>query len=233
MLEELLKNGLAGMGLTPDADAPLRFRRYYELLTERNRVMNLTAISGEDETARLHFLDSAAALLAEPLGGKTVIDVGSGAGFPGLPMKIVDPSLSLTLLDAQRKRVDFLREVCGALGFTDTPCLQARAEECGALREMFDCAVSRAVARLNVLCELCLPYVKVGGCFLALKGPAAAAELPEAGRAIALLGGTYERTVSCALPGTETEHGILVIRKTAPTPKKYPRRFALIKSAPL
>ena len=217
MLEELLKNGLAGMGLTPDADAPLRFRRYYELLTERNRVMNLTAISGE----------------AEPLGGKTVIDVGSGAGFPGLPMKIVDPSLSLTLLDAQRKRVDFLREVCGALGFTDTPCLQARAEECGALREMFDCAVSRAVARLNVLCELCLPYVKVGGCFLALKGPAAAAELPEAGRAIALLGGTYERTVSCALPGAETEHGILVIRKTAPTPKKYPRRFALIKSAPL
>ena len=126
-----------------------------------------------------------------------------------------------------------LREVCGALGFTDTPCLQARAEECGALREMFDCAVSRAVARLNVLCELCLPYVKVGGCFLALKGPAAAAELPEAGRAIALLGGTYERTVSCALPGAETEHGILVIRKTAPTPKKYPRRFALIKSAPL
>jgi 16S rRNA (guanine527-N7)-methyltransferase len=233
MLEELLKSGLAALGLPAAEDALPLFRKYYDLLTARNRVMNLTAIAGEDETARLHFLDSAAALLPEPLAGRRVIDVGSGAGFPGLPMKLLEPSLSLTLLDAQRKRVDFLREVCEALGLADTACIHARAESGAALRETFDCAVSRAVARLNVLAELCLPYVKPGGVFLALKGPAAVDELSEAQKAVCLLGGTVERLFGYDLPGGSERRSIVVIRKTAPTPKKYPRRFALIKSSPL
>ena len=233
MLEEILENGLAEMGLTPPAAALVQFRQYYELLSERNEVMNLTAISGEDESARLHFLDSAAALLAEPLAGKRVIDVGTGAGFPGLPLRILEPSITLTLLDSLQKRIGFLQEVCDSLGLQDVECIHARAEECGGRREQYDCAVSRAVARLNVLCELCLPYVKVGGVFLALKGPAVTEELADAQKAVSLLGGSVERVFDYAIPGEDLHHNIVVIRKTAPTPKKYPRRFALIKSAPL
>lgn len=233
MLEEILEQGLREMGLTPAAEALPRFRQYYTMLEARNQVMNLTAITGEDASARLHFLDSAAALLAMPLAGKRVIDVGTGAGFPGLPLKIVEPSVSLTLLDSLQKRVCFLQEVCDALGLRDVECVHARAEECGARREQYDCAVSRAVARLNVLCELCLPYVKVGGAFLALKGPAVTEELDGAQKAISLLGGRAETVLDYAVPGEDLHHNIVVIRKIAPTPKKYPRRFALIKSSPL
>lgn len=233
MLEEILTNGFTEMGLVPPAQALAQLRQYYELLSERNKVMNLTAISGEGASARLHFLDSAAALLAEPLRGRRVIDVGTGAGFPGLPIRIMEPTVSLTLLDSLQKRVGFLAEVCDALGLDDVECIHARAEECGARREQYDYAVSRAVARLNILCELCLPYVKTGGAFLALKGPAVTEELAEARHAIALLGGSVERVFDYAIPGEELHHNIVVIRKTAPTPKKYPRRFALIKSAPL
>lgn len=233
MLEEILTNGFASLGLSLPPEAPALFRRYWEMLEEWNQVMNLTAITGEAETARLHFLDSAAALLPVPLAGSRVIDVGSGAGFPGLPMRIAESSLSLTLLDSLGKRVDFLSRVCAELGLSDVECVHARAEECLARRETYDCAVSRAVARLNVLCELCLPYVRVGGCFLALKGPAAPEEIDEAQRAIAALGGTLEQVYEYALPGEAMQHRIVVIRKTARTPKKYPRRFALIKKSPL
>ena len=233
MLEETLRTGLSAMGL-PCGEAVLaRFRAYYQTLEETNRVMNLTAISGEDDSARRHFLDSAAPLLLFPLAGKDVIDVGTGAGFPGLPLKILEPALRLTLLDSLQKRVGFLQRTCQLLGFDDVDCVHGRAEECGARRERYDYAVSRAVARLNILCELCLPYVKPGGAFLALKGPAAAEELREAEQAIAALGGTVERVYDYDLPGEALRHNIIVIRKTAPTPKKYPRRFALIKSAPL
>jgi len=233
MLEEILTNGFAEMGLSAGAEAIAQFRRYYTLLDEWNKVMNLTAISGEAETARLHFLDSAAALLPEPLSGKRVIDVGTGAGFPGLPMKLLAPTISLTLLDSLGKRVDFLSRVCAELSLSDVECVHARAEECGDRREAYDCAVSRAVARLNMLCELCLPYVRVGGVFLALKGPAAQEEIDGAQKAVAALGGTLERVLGYAVPGGELQHRIVVIRKTAPTPKKYPRRFALIKKSPL
>ena len=233
MLEEILKNGLAEMGLSVPEKAIGQFRQYYELLSERNKVMNLTAISGEDASARLHFLDCAAALLPESLAGKRIIDVGTGAGFPGLPIKILEPSASMTLLDSLQKRVGFLSEVCETLGLTGVECVHARAEECGARREQYDYAVSRAVARLNVLCELCLPYVRVGGAFLALKGPAVTEELADAQRAIATLGGKVEQVFDYAVPGEQLHHNIVVIRKIAPTAKKYPRRFALIKSAPL
>ena len=233
MLEETLKNGLIELGLPAEADAVSRFRAYYDALSAANRVMNLTAISGEDETARLHFLDSAAPLLLFPMEGAAVIDVGAGAGFPGLPLKLLVPSLSLTLLDSQRKRVDFLESVRASLGLEGVACVHGRAEDCGERRERYDFAVSRAVARLNVLCELCLPYVKPGGAFLALKGPAVTEELREAERAIPALGGAVERVFDYAIPGGDERHNIVVIRKTASTPKKYPRAFAQIKKTPL
>ena len=233
MLEETLRTGLSAMGLPCGETVLARFRAYYQTLEETNRVMNLTAISGEDDSARRHFLDSAAPLLLFPLAGKSVIDVGTGAGFPGLPLKILEPALRLTLLDSLQKRVGFLQRTCELLGFDDVDCVHGRAEECGTRRERYDYAVSRAVARLNILCELCLPYVKPGGAFLALKGPAAAEELREAEQALAALGGTVEQVYDYDLPGEVLRHNIIVIRKTGPTPKKYPRRFALIKSAPL
>lgn len=233
MLEDILRSGLSEMGLRADKRAAERFRLYYELLSEKNAVMNLTAISGEEDTARLHFLDSLSPLLLFGMAGRSVIDVGTGAGFPGLPLKIACPGLKLTLLDSQNKRVEFLSEVCQRLELDGVECVHARAEECVERREGYDFAVSRAVARLNVLCELCLPYVKPGGAFLALKGPALSEELSEAEKAISTLGGKLERVFDYAIPGVEARHNIAVIRKLSPTPKKYPRRFALIKKNPL
>lgn len=233
MLEDILRSGLSEMGLSAGEKAAERFRLYYELLSEKNAVMNLTAISGEEDTARLHFLDSLSPLLMFNMAGHSVIDVGTGAGFPGLPLKIACPGLKLTLLDSQNKRVEFLSEVCQKLGLDDVECVHGRAEEFPDRRESYDFAVSRAVARLNVLCELCLPYVKPGGAFLALKGPALAEELAESEKAIRTLGGKLERVFDYAIPGVEARHNIAVIRKVSPTPKKYPRRFALIKKSPI
>lgn len=233
MLEACLRDGFAAMGIPADDLALERFRRYYEALEETGRHMNLTAIHGEEAVARLHFLDSAAPLLRFPLEGKRVIDVGTGAGFPGLPLKILCPSIALTLLDSLRKRLDFLDGLCRDLGLEDVTLVHGRAEEPGALRERFDVSLSRAVARLNLLCELCLPYVRVGGVFLAMKGPGAAEELAEARAAIGCLGGEAEEIFPYDLPGEETNHNIVVIRKTRPTPAAYPRKFAVMKKSPL
>ena len=229
MLEEIL-----GEALDVDELALRRFRRYYELLTEWNKVMNLTAIEGEENTARLHFLDCAALTQLIDLKGKRIIDVGTGAGFPGLVLKILCPEMELTLLDSLDKRVKFLSTVCGELGFEDVRCLHARAEEPPtALRESFDLACSRAVARLNLLSELCLPYVKQGGLFAAMKGPEVTEELREAEKGIRLLGGETERVAEYAVPGTELRHNAVLIRKIAATPKKYPRKWAVMKKQPL
>lgn len=233
MLEDILRSGFSEMALSIGPKGVEQFRLYYELLSEKNAVMNLTAISGEEDTARLHFLDSLSPLLLFDMDGRSVIDVGTGAGFPGLPLKIACPELQLTLLDSQNKRVEFLSGVCRELGLSDVECVHARAEDCAERRESYDFAVSRAVARLNVLCELCLPYVKPGGAFLALKGPAVSEELDEAKKAISALGGELERVFDYALPCVDARHNIVVIRKVSPTPKKYPRRFALIKKSPL
>ena len=233
-MREILADGLRELGLQPDERAVERFVGYYEYLEERNRVMNLTAISGAEDVARLHFLDCATLCTVADFRNASVIDVGTGAGFPGLPVKILEPSVSLTLLDSLRKRVDFLSETCEKLELENVRCIHARAEEAEqSLRESYDYAVSRAVARLNVLCELCLPFVRVGGTFLAMKGPDCAEELAEAENAIRLLGGEVERIVPCVIPGIDTHHCIAVIRKVAPSPGKYPRRFAKIQKEPL
>ena len=232
-MEQILREGFAALGLPLTDEALSRYQRYYSYLSERSQVMNLTAIHGEAETARLHFLDCAALLALEKLDGASVIDVGSGAGFPGLPMKIACPSLRLTLLDSLQKRVQFLSETCALLGLDDVRCLHARAEEAPALRESFDAAVSRAVARLAVLAELCLPFVRVGGVFLAMKGPGAAEELAEASAAIEKLGGGAAEILPYEIPGAEQTRSVVRIRKLAPTPAQYPRRWAKIQKQPL
>lgn len=234
MLEELLRSGFSALDLGCDARTLERYRIYFEYLEEMNKVMNLTAISGEKDVAQLHFLDCAQLLTVDSFSGKRVIDVGTGAGFPGLAMKIACPDMSLTLLDSLDKRVNFLKNTCERLSFPDVTCVHARAEELPqGYRQSFDFALSRAVARLNLLCELCLPYVKKGGAFIAMKGSDLDEELHEAERCIRTLGGKVEQKLDYTIPGTDVTHCALVIRKVADTPAKYPRRWAQIKKSPL
>ena len=231
-MEQLLRDGLTTLGL-PTGGIPALIR-YADLLVEKNKVMNLTAITEPADIAALHFLDSAALLTLADWKGKTVADIGPGAGFPGLPLRIVDPSIRLTLLDAQNKRVEFLKEVCGELGLADVECVHARAEEFAAdHREGFDLVTSRAVAALPLLCELCLPLVKVGGYFAAMKSVDADAELASAAHAIEVLGGAVDHVTDYAIPGTEVHHRVIFIKKCRETGKKYPRAFAKIKKNPL
>lgn len=231
-MEQLLRDGLTTLGL-PTGGIPALIR-YADLLVEKNKVMNLTAITEPADIAALHFLDSAALLTLADWKGKTVVDIGTGAGFPGLPLRIVDPSIRLTLLDAQNKRVEFLKEVCGELGLADVECVHARAEEFAAdHREGFDLVTSRAVAALPLLCELCLPLVKVGGYFAAMKSVDADAELASAAHAIEVLGGAVDHVTDYAIPGTEVHHRVIFIKKCRETGKKYPRAFAKIKKNPL
>lgn len=222
------------MGIPCNAEMLKRFRLYYEALEESGKVMNLTAIHGEEDVARLHFLDCAALLGLADFSEKTVFDIGTGAGFPGLVLKICDPTIQLTLLDSLDKRVEFLRATCSALGFSDVRCLHARAEEAVTQhRESADIVSSRAVANLNILSELCLPYVKEGGLFISMKGPAFEEELDAAKPAIRILGGKTEGCKAYTIPGTDVTHSAILIRKTAKTPQRYPRRWAQIKKSPL
>ncbi len=216
-------------GLPPEAVQAMC--RFGQALLEKNQVMNLTAITDPAQVGRLHFLDSLTLLDLADFRGKQVIDVGCGGGFPGVPLKIACPEMELTLLDSLGKRMDWLAQILPGLG-VEARCVTARAEEAVAgCRESYDFAVSRAVARLNVLCELCLPYVQVGGTFLAMKGAAAQAEVEQARGAIRRLGGEVARLA--AFPQVGQEHAVVVIRKIRPTPAQFPRRFAKIKQQPL
>jgi len=221
----------------PRLDLPLSEQRQEALcafgaaVIEQNKVMNLTAITQPDQVAKLHLLDSLTLLTLEDLRGKRMIDVGCGAGFPGVPVKIACPEVELTLLDSLGKRMQWLETVLPTLG-VEAECVTARAEEAVAeRRESYDIATSRAVARLNILLELTAPYVKVGGKVLAMKGTAAQEELAEAKNAIAKLGLKLERVAE--FPVDDTAHTVIVLRKVAPTPPKYPRRYAKIKQSPL
>ena len=234
-MKERIERGLTALGIdAPGGAAALA--EYGRLLLEQNQVMNLTAITAPDQVADLHFLDCAALLNAPGISfaGKSLIDVGTGAGFPGLPLRILEPTIRLTLLDSLGKRVDFLRETADAMGLRRVRCVHARAEEFARKhREQFDIATSRAVAQLNVLCELTLPLVKVGGVFLAMKSVESDPELQEARSAIAQLGGAVEDVADYTIPGTEVTHRVVRIRKERPTPAGFPRAFARIKKAPL
>ena len=228
-MEQTLRSECARLGIALTDAQVAQLCRFGQALIEKNKVMNLTAITEPQAVAKLHFADCLALLQAADFRGKSVIDVGCGAGFPGVPLKLGEPTIELTLLDSLQKRVIWLRETLEDMG-VEARCVAARAEEYAA-REQFDFAVSRAVARLNVLAELCLPFVKVGGCFLAMKAAAAEEELSEAKRAVKLLGGEWERTEEYEIDGACRR--VLLFRKTRPTPKQYPRRFAKIKQQPL
>ena len=232
-IQALLRAGLTQLGLSPDT-AP-QLERYGQLLAEKNQVMNLTAITDPVEVAQKHMLDCAALLGAARFQGKSVIDVGSGAGFPGLVLKLCEGSIDLTLLDSLQKRVDWLEEAAQALGVSVT-ALHGRAEELGKtpeLREQFDIATARAVADLRILCELCLPLVKVGGVFLAMKAEDCRDEVDAAGRCISLLGGRLLKSYTYQVPGTDLTRRVIRVEKIAPTAEQYPRRFARIQNAPL
>ena len=232
-MKQALYSGLEELGLSLTEQQTEALCGFGRALIEKNRVMNLTAITEPEAVARLHFLDCLALLKLTDFAGKTVIDVGCGAGFPGVPLKIGQPELELTLLDSLRKRIDWLLETLPALGI-EAECVSARAEEYAAgHREQYDVATSRAVARLNLLSELCLPLVKVGGVFLAMKGTDSDQELSQAAHAIGELGGKVERIWDYPVPGTEAVHRAVLIRKIRPTPKAYPRRFSRIKQSPL
>lgn len=231
-MRDLLTAGLTALDLDPAAADKLA--RYAELLLEKNKVMNLTAITAPRDVATLHLLDCAALAAQLDLSGKRVIDVGTGAGFPGMVLAILTPDARFTLLDSLGKRVDFLRETADAMGLRRVRCVHARAEEFARKhREQFDIATSRAVAQLNVLCELTLPLVKVDGVFLAMKSVESDPELQEARSAIAQLGGAVEDVTDYTIPGTEVTHRVVRIRKERPTPAGFPRAFARIKKAPL
>ena len=231
-MRDTLTRGLAQLGLSADA-VPL-LEAYAALLLEKNRVMNLTAITEPQEVATLHLLDCAALLSMADLRGKRVIDVGTGAGFPGMVLRILEPDFDLTLLDSLGKRVDWLRETCDDMGLSRVTCVHARAEEfAGEHRQAYDMATSRAVAALPLLSELALPLVKVGGCFLAMKSVDSDAEIDSARGAIGQLGGKIEAIRDYAIPGTDVTHRVVIIRKVKDTPPQFPRSWARMKKAPL
>ena len=228
---EVLKQGLPQLGLELEEETCRKLCDFGEAVVEQNKVMNLTAITEPEKVARLHLLDSISLLKVMNLKGKQVIDVGCGAGFPGVPVKIACPEMKLTLLDSLGKRVKWLEQILPELG-VDARCITARAEEAVAdRREKYDVATSRAVARLNVLLELTAPYVRVGGYVLAMKGTAAQEEIDEAKNAIRRLGLKLEQIAE--FPIEDTAHKVIILKKIAPTPREFPRRYAKIKQAPL
>ena len=230
-MKKALCEGLPNLGLQLQPQAVDTLCLFGEAVIEQNKVMNLTAITEPAQVAKLHLLDSLSLLTLEDLKGKKVIDVGCGAGFPGVPLKIACPEMRLTLLVSLGKRMAWLEQVLPGLG-VDVTCVTARAEEfVTGCRETYDVATSRAVARLNILLELTAPYVKVGGVVLAMKGTAAQEELDEAKNAVKQLGLKVERIQE--FPADGTAHTVIVLRKVSATPAKYPRRYAKIKQNPL
>ena len=234
-MTEIMKNtlceGLPRLGLNLDEKTCDTLCAFGAAVVEQNKVMNLTAITEPDQVAKLHLLDSLSILAVKDLKGKKVVDVGCGAGFPGVPVKIACPEADLTLLDSLGKRMNWLETILPQLG-VEAKCVTARAEEAVAsVRESYDVATSRAVARLNVLLELTAPFVKVGGYVLAMKGTAAMEELEEAKKAIKTLGLKLEEVREFPVDGTA--HTVIVLKKVASTPAKFPRRFAKIKQSPL
>ena len=228
---QTLSEGLPMLELQLEESIQKKLCDFGHAMVKQNEVMNLTGITEDSAVAKLHLLDSLTVLSSASLSGKSLIDVGCGAGFPGVPLAIACPDAKITLLDSLGKRMKWLEEVLPSLGIT-AECVTARAEEAVATRrESYDYATSRAVARLNILLELTAPYVKVGGAVLAMKGAAAKEELAECAGAIKKLGLKLESVKEYPIDGTS--RAVIVLRKVSPTPKQYPRRFAKIKQSPL
>ena len=234
---ELMKNACDSVEMNFDEDKYNKFITYKNLLQEWNEKINLTAITEDKEVIKKHFIDCIKAFSENQFKeAKTLIDVGTGAGFPGLPIAIMKEDLNITLLDSLNKRVNFLNIVKNSLNLTNVTTIHSRAED-GArnkeLREKFDIATSRAVANMAVLSEFCLPYVKVCGYFIALKGPAITDELNDAKNAIGTLGGKLIEVIEVSVEGTDLKHNLVVIKKVKETPKTYPRKAGSITKKPI
>jgi len=214
-----------------------KFIKYKELIKEWNEKVNLTAIVEDSEIIKKHFVDSIKVFKFEKLkNASRIIDIGTGGGFPGIPMKIVNPNSKVVLLDSLNKRINFLNEVIKELSLENIETIHGRAEDFAKdnkFREKFDVAVSRAVANLTVLSEFCLPYVKVGGYFVALKGPAIEEEMKDAKNAIKILGGQVEKILEVDIEGSDLNHNLVVIKKIKETPGKYPRKAGMVTKNPL
>ena len=231
-MEQTLAEQLPLYGLELPEEIRKKLCDFGAAMVRQNEVMNLTAITEPEQVAKLHLLDSLTVLRCADLRGKSLIDVGCGAGFPGVPLSIACPEAKITLLDSLAKRMNWLQTVLPELGISNARCVTARAEEAvAACRETFDFATSRAVARLNILLELTAPYVKVGGAVLAMKGSAAREELEAAKTAVKKLGLKVEKIQDFEIDGAT--HSVIVLRKVSPTPPQFPRRYSKIKQAPL
>lgn len=234
---KILQKGAESFGIQLTAQQKDQFFEYYRLLVQWNEFMNLTAITEMEEVMEKHFVDSLALSKAAEVGKiETLIDVGTGAGFPGIPLKIAYPHLRVVLLDSLNKRVKFLNTVIEALGLTDIQAVHGRAEDAArqkAYREQFDAAVSRAVANMASLSEYCLPFIKVGGVFVPYKSGNIEEELKDAGKAVKTLGGTIRRVEKFQLPDTDIERSLVLIKKTERTDKRYPRKAGLPSKEPI
>lgn len=225
-------------GIELSAQQLAQFALYYELLVEWNEKMNLTAITEQSEVYLKHFYDCLMPLWLSPLKDEaiTLCDVGAGAGFPSIPLKIMCPQIQLTIVDSLNKRIQFLEHLVSELGLEQVRCVHGRAEEVGqnqTFREQFDVVTARAVASLNVLSEYCLPLVKKGGYFMALKAQKSEEEMDTAKKAITLFGAKFDSYATDFLPIEQSERTIILIKKTKETPNKYPRRAGLPAKKPI
>lgn len=234
---DILKQGIEDFGIESNEKMLTNFNIYKELLVEWNQKMNLTGIEDEKEVFIKHFLDSVSAVTKGYIkNGMSLIDVGTGAGFPGMPLKICLPELKVTLLDSLNKRINFLKEVANKLEINDIEFIHGRAEDFGKnedYRECFDIATARAVAGLPALMEFCVPFIKVGGYFVCLKGPNANLELEESKKAMDVLGIEYIEKIDIKLPEVDLNHNILVFKKIKNTPSKYPRKAGKVTKNPI
>ncbi|EQK40580.1 MULTISPECIES: 16S rRNA (guanine(527)-N(7))-methyltransferase RsmG [Paraclostridium] len=225
---DILKKGIEDLGLKCSDETIDKFSKYREILVEWNQKMNLTGIEEEKEVYIKHFLDSVAAVKKGYIkDGMSIIDVGTGAGFPGLPLRICLENSKVTLLDSLNKRINFLSEVCTNINIDDIELIHGRAEDFGKdekYREQYDIATARAVAGLPILMEFCVPFIKVGGYFVCLKGPNADTELEESRKAMEVLGLEFVEKIDVELPEIELKHNIVVFKKVNSTPAKYPRK---------
>lgn len=234
---DLLNNACSNEGLSFDEDKYNKFIKYKDMLKEWNEKINLTAITDDEAIIKKHFIDSLKIFRFSKLKeSKRIIDIGTGAGFPGIPMKIIMPEIEVVLLDSLNKRVNFLNEVISALNLKGITSVHGRAEDFARevnYREKFDAVVSRAVANMAVLSELCIPYVKKNGYFIALKGPAVEEEIKDASKAINVLGGVLQETIEVTVEGTDLNHNLVVVKKTKETTKDYPRKAGTAAKKPI
>jgi len=234
---DIMNKASINVGLEFNEKKYAEFMRYKDLIKEWNEKINLTAIKEDEEIVKKHFIDSMKVFEFDQLkNAKNIIDIGTGGGFPGIPMKIIKPEINIVLLDSLNKRIKFLDEVIKDLQLENIKAIHGRAEDYAQevqYREKFDIAVSRAVANLTVLSEFCIPYVKVGGYFVAMKGPAVEEEIKLSKNAIRMLGGKIEHIKKVQIEDSDLNHNLVIIKKIAGTNKKYPRKAGMVTRSPL